>query len=74
VVPSSRWTEGSEAAVRDRFLERLGDAFAYEVVRVDDLPLAPSGKFQTIIPLEPRPTPPAPESATRRPGAAAGSG
>jgi hypothetical protein len=30
----------------------LGNAFKYEVVCVDDLPVAPSGKFQTIVPLE----------------------
>jgi phenylacetate-CoA ligase len=52
VVPSSRWVDGSEVAVRARFVDRLGDAFNYEIVRVDDLPLAPSGKFQTIVPLE----------------------
>jgi phenylacetate-CoA ligase len=74
VVPSSRWTDGSEAAVRARFIERLGDAFTYEIVPVDDLPLAPSGKFQTIIPLEkPKPTPLVPESAMLSPRAAADS-
>jgi hypothetical protein len=38
--------------VRSRFVERLGDAFEYDGVCVDDRPVAPSGKFQTIIPLE----------------------
>jgi phenylacetate-CoA ligase len=52
VVPSASWNGDSPAAVRARFIERLGNAFQYEVVRVDDLPIAPSGKFQTIIPLE----------------------
>jgi phenylacetate-CoA ligase len=52
VVPSRRWTGDSQAAVRSRFVERLGNAFEYEVVCVDDLPVAPSGKFQTIVPLE----------------------
>jgi phenylacetate-CoA ligase len=52
VVPSATWNGESQAAVRARFVERLGNAFAYEVVSVDDLPVAPSGKFQTIIPLE----------------------
>ena len=52
VVPSTRWTDQSPAAVRSRFVERLGNAFEYDVVCVDDLPVAPSGKFQTIVPLE----------------------
>jgi phenylacetate-coenzyme A ligase PaaK-like adenylate-forming protein len=52
VIPSSEWQEGSETAVRARFIERLGDAFEYEIVRVADLPLTPGGKFQTIVPLE----------------------
>jgi phenylacetate-CoA ligase len=58
VVPSARWTADSPASVRSRFVERLGNAFEYEVVCVDDLPIAPSGKFQTIIPLEEPLTPP----------------
>ena len=58
VVPSTRWTEHSPAAVRSRFVERLGNAFEYDVVCVDDLPVAPSGKFQTIVPLEEPPAPP----------------
>jgi phenylacetate-CoA ligase len=52
VVPSASWKGESSAAVRARFVERLGDAFQYEIVCVDDLPIAPSGKFQTIVPLE----------------------
>ena len=52
VVPSTQWNAESPAAIRSRFVERLGDAFQYEIVVVDDLPVAPSGKFQTIVPLE----------------------
>ena len=73
VVPSARWSGESSAAVRQRFVERLGDAFDYEVVCVDDLPVAPSGKFQTIVPLEEfasSSTLPAPESGTQAPGVA----
>jgi phenylacetate-CoA ligase len=76
VVPSSHWVDGSEDAVRTRFIERLGHAFNYEIVPVDDLPLAPGGKFQTIVPLEPQkgaPTSPAAESATQSPRARADS-
>jgi phenylacetate-CoA ligase len=53
VIPSTNWRDGSDAAVRARFVERLGDAFDYEIVPVADLPLTPGGKFQTIVPLEP---------------------
>jgi phenylacetate-CoA ligase len=52
VVPSASWSSDSPEAVRARFTERLGHAFDYQVVSVDDLPIAPSGKFQTIVPLE----------------------
>jgi phenylacetate-CoA ligase len=52
VVASASWNGESSAAVRARFVERLGDAFEYEIVCVDDLPIAPTGKFQTIVPLE----------------------
>jgi phenylacetate-CoA ligase len=52
VIPSPSWNGESSAAVCARFVERLGDAFQYEIVCVDDLPIAPSGKFQTIVPLE----------------------
>jgi phenylacetate-CoA ligase len=75
IVPSASWAEGSEDAVRNRFVERLGNAFNYTIVRVADLPLAPSGKFQTIVPLDnQKPIPPAPESGTRSAGASADSG
>jgi phenylacetate-CoA ligase len=75
IVPSSNWEDGSEAAVRNRFVERLGDAFNYDIVRVADLPLAPSGKFQTIVPLDSQPpTPPAPVSAMQSPSGSADSG
>jgi hypothetical protein len=75
VVPSSTWVDGgSEVAVRNRFLERLGHAFNYEIVRVADLPLAPSGKFQTIVPLDsPKASPPTPESGKQSPSASADS-
>ncbi|HEY8196967.1 MAG TPA: hypothetical protein VIG04_08320 [Gemmatimonadales bacterium] len=53
VVPTSEWTQGSAAAIVRRLAERLGNSMHYEVDAVDNIPLAPSGKFQTIIPLEP---------------------
>jgi hypothetical protein len=33
----------------------LGQAIRYELVVVDDIPLAPNGKFQTIVPLAKEP-------------------
>jgi len=53
VVPTRAWTQESAAAIVRKLVERLGDSMDYEVDAVDDIPLAPSGKFQTIIPLEP---------------------
>jgi phenylacetate-CoA ligase len=74
VIPSSAWVDGSETAVRNRFVERLGNTFNYQIVRVADLPLAPSGKFQTIIPLDQaEASPPAPESVMQSPSAGADS-
>jgi phenylacetate-CoA ligase len=55
VVPDSSWNDTSAAAVRARFTERLGDSFDYEIQLVDDLPLTPGGKFQTIVPLAQEP-------------------
>jgi len=58
VVPDSSWSDASEAGVRSRFIERLGDCFEYEIQLVDDLPLTPGGKFQTIVPLAQGPASP----------------
>jgi phenylacetate-CoA ligase len=54
IVPAAAWNQASEAAVRARFTERLGDTFDYDIELVDDLPLTAGGKFQTIVPLEAR--------------------
>lgn len=51
VLPSGSWRDDSAAAIEARFRDRLGDAFSYRVDRVDEIPLAPSGKFQSIVPL-----------------------
>lgn len=75
VVPTSDWTPASAAAIVRKLVEKLGDSMHYEVVAVDNIPLAPSGKFQTIIPLEPaapEPTSPASESGLQSPRANAG--
>jgi phenylacetate-CoA ligase len=53
VVPASHWSPASPAAIVAKLVEKLGSSMLYEVVAVDDIPLAPSGKFQTIVPFEP---------------------
>jgi phenylacetate-CoA ligase len=52
VIPGNGWSSAIESAIDRGFRERLGDAFRYHVRLVEDIRLAPSGKFQTIIPLE----------------------
>jgi phenylacetate-CoA ligase len=58
VVPTSDWTSASAAAIVAKLVEKLGGSMHYEVDAVDHIPLAPSGKFQTIVPLEPTATGP----------------
>jgi phenylacetate-CoA ligase len=53
VMPGSDWSPATEEAIRRGFGERLGDSFTCQVQNVEDIELAPSGKFQTIIPLGP---------------------
>jgi phenylacetate-CoA ligase len=50
-MPAGEWSSTTEEAIRRGFRERLGDAFSYEVRKVEEIQLAPTGKFQTIIPL-----------------------
>lgn len=52
VVPSGEWTPAGADAIRRGFDERLGAGVRCDVVPVDDIPLAPSGKFQTVVPLD----------------------
>jgi phenylacetate-coenzyme A ligase PaaK-like adenylate-forming protein len=75
IVPTREWTPASAAAIAWKLVEKLGDSMHYEVVAVDDIPLAPSGKFQTIVPLDPAaaaPISPASESGLQSPRAGAG--
>jgi phenylacetate-CoA ligase len=51
VIPGGGWSPATEDSIHRGFRERLGDAFRYDVLAVDDIRLAPSGKFQTIVPL-----------------------
>jgi len=40
-----------EDVIHCGFQELIGDAFRYDILVVHDIRLAPSGKFQTVIPL-----------------------
>jgi phenylacetate-coenzyme A ligase PaaK-like adenylate-forming protein len=51
IVPGAPGSPAIEDAIHRGFQERLGEAFRYDILVVDHLQLAPSGKFQTIIPL-----------------------
>jgi phenylacetate-CoA ligase len=55
IIPGTGWSASTEDAIHRGFQERLGDAFRYDILPVDDLRLAPSGKFQTIVPLSGEP-------------------
>lgn len=75
VIPTRDWTPASAEAIVRKLVEKLGDTMHYEVNAVDDIPLAPSGKFQTIVPLEPPggSTSPTSESGSQSPPVSAGS-
>jgi phenylacetate-CoA ligase len=51
IIPGAGWSPSTEDAIHRGFQERLGDAFRYDILLVDDIRLAPSGKFQTVVPL-----------------------
>jgi phenylacetate-CoA ligase len=51
LVVSPRWNEQAREAALASARHKLGEAIRYELVVVDDIPLAPNGKFQTIVPL-----------------------
>jgi phenylacetate-CoA ligase len=51
IIPGKGWSAMMEDAIHRGFQERLGDAFRYDILLVDDIRLAPTGKFQTVIPL-----------------------
>jgi phenylacetate-CoA ligase len=52
VVPAEGWQADTGAAIARELEERLGPGLHFDVEPVDDIPLAPTGKFQTIVPLE----------------------
>jgi phenylacetate-CoA ligase len=51
VVPSPTWRAGVPEEIRRELTARFGPGLRFEVVPVDDIPLAPTGKLQTIVPL-----------------------
>jgi phenylacetate-coenzyme A ligase PaaK-like adenylate-forming protein len=53
IIPGSGWSPASEEAIHRGFQERLGNAFRYDLLAVDEIRLAPSRKFQTVIPQTP---------------------
>jgi hypothetical protein len=53
ITPGSGWSPASEEAIHRGLQERLGNAFRYDILAVDEIRLAPSGKFQTVIPPSP---------------------
>jgi phenylacetate-CoA ligase len=52
VVPAQGWQADTGAAIARELEQRLGPGLHFDVEPVDDIPLAPTGKFQTIVPLE----------------------
>ena len=58
VVPSPTWRPEVAVEIAAQLTEKFGRGLQFEVVPVDDIPLAPTGKLQTIVPLpEDAPTP-----------------
>jgi phenylacetate-coenzyme A ligase PaaK-like adenylate-forming protein len=51
LVVSPGWNEQAREAALATTRHNLGEAIRYELVVVDDIPPAPNGKFQTIVPL-----------------------
>lgn len=52
LVTEGVWTAEGEEAIRRALRERVGEDFRCEFELVRDIPLAPGGKLQTIVPLE----------------------
>ncbi len=51
VVPSPTWRPDAAEEIARRLTEQFGPGLRFEVVPVEDIPLAPTGKLQTIVPL-----------------------
>jgi hypothetical protein len=53
VVVHPRWNDQSRQAALAMMRHYLGDALRYELSVVEEIPLAPNGKFQMIVPMLP---------------------
>jgi phenylacetate-CoA ligase len=51
VVPSPAWSPEVAEKIARQLEEKFGRGLRFEVEPVDDIPLAPTGKLQTIVPL-----------------------
>ena len=56
VVPSQGWEPETGRTIGRELEEKLGPGLRFTVDPVTDIPLAPSGKFQSIVPSEEPPT------------------
>jgi hypothetical protein len=51
VAPSAAWKPEAAGEIAAQLREKFGRGLVFQVVPVDDIPLAPTGKLQTIVPL-----------------------
>jgi phenylacetate-CoA ligase len=51
VVPQPTWRPAVAEALRKELNDHFGAMLSFEVVTVDDIPLMPTGKLQTMVPL-----------------------
>jgi hypothetical protein len=51
LMTTGEWTERTREAVVAAMRRELGDGLRCELVLVEEIPLAPNGKLQTIVPL-----------------------
>lgn len=54
VVPSERWRPDVGGEITRQLEKKFGPGLRFRVEPVDDIPLAPSGKLQVIVPFEER--------------------
>ena len=54
VVPTDHWQAAAGTALAGQLDAKFGPGVRFEVVPVEDISLAATGKFQTIVPLEER--------------------
>jgi len=69
LVPTGEWSDGSLEQIRLSLQGKLGGSLEVELELVSEIPLAPNGKVQTIVPLDSQAaaTAPAPRCDWRSP-------